>query len=103
MELGSKGHDGSPRAFATLRLSGCYHGPWAGRKTQDPSGRGGVMYHLRLPKHKSLQIPLAEGGKRDGREPSVCGRGCAQCGNKSLHAVLFARYLYVNMTYITDL
>jgi hypothetical protein len=38
-------HDGSPRASATLWLSGCLHGPWAGRKTQDPSGRGGVMYH----------------------------------------------------------
>jgi hypothetical protein len=23
-----------------------HDGPWAGRKTQDPSGRGGVMYHF---------------------------------------------------------
>jgi hypothetical protein len=22
----------------------CHHGPWACQKTQDPSGRGGVMY-----------------------------------------------------------
>jgi hypothetical protein len=33
-----------PQHFA-LQPSGCHHGPWAGRKTQDPSGGAGVMYH----------------------------------------------------------
>jgi hypothetical protein len=33
---------GPPR-FA-LQPLGCHHGPWAGRKTHDPSGRGSVMY-----------------------------------------------------------
>jgi hypothetical protein len=33
---------GPPR-FA-LQPLGCHHGPWAGRKTHDPSGGGSVMY-----------------------------------------------------------
>jgi hypothetical protein len=43
---------GPPR-FALLPL-GCHHGPWAGRKTHDPSGGGSVMYHYLTLKSNSV-------------------------------------------------
>jgi hypothetical protein len=53
---------GPPR-FA-LQPLGCHHGPWAGRKTHDPSGGGSVRYHYATPERGTMGFTYPEGCPR---------------------------------------